>query len=214
LVFTLVLLIISANLYRVISAWVGLSWIATAVLPPNSFDALGLGALLAVFVQRGSPALSKLIYIVPLASFVWLLWAFHALPQLLVTAEIMKTAVCLVFVGLIFFLYRNAVLGKISYIVSFPALIYIGKISYGMYVMHAYSPGVVDKILSGLGIDMSNYPISLAVLWVMMTVLLASICWYVIETPINHMRKHITARGLESGAVSIHMLRGDAGGNK
>lgn len=191
LIGALVVLIISAPLYRLGAAWVGLNQVATWVLPPNSFDALGSGALLAVLVHRGSPMLPKLIYVVPIAFLVCLLGALRVLPQLLIVADIMHSAICVVFVWVIFSMYRYGISGKGSYIFAVPALAYIGRISYGMYVFHAYSPGLADKLLHSLGLDMSGSPISLAVLWALSTIIVASACWYLIETPINRICKRL-----------------------
>jgi peptidoglycan/LPS O-acetylase OafA/YrhL len=187
----LVLLIISAPLYRVVSAWAGLSSVAIGVLPPNSFDALSLGALLAVLVHRKSAMLSKLIYVVPLALFVWLLGSLRALPEPLIVGDVMHTAICVVFAWVIFSLYRYGITGKGSYIFAFPALAYIGKISYGMYVVHAFSPGLADKMLDKLGLDLSGHPIYLAIVWAVITIMVASACWHIIETPINRLRSRL-----------------------
>src|SRR4029079_2752828 len=92
LVVTLVILVLSAPLYRLICSWFGLNQVATWVLPPNSFDALGLGALLAVLIKGNDSILLRLPYIVPPALFLWILSVWHPLPQWLVTTGLTDTA--------------------------------------------------------------------------------------------------------------------------
>jgi peptidoglycan/LPS O-acetylase OafA/YrhL len=67
-------------------------------------------------------------------------------------------------------------------------LVYLGKISYGMYLFHMFVPLLVQKGLQCLEIPHS--PSLSLVLWTVVTVLLASVSWHLFERPINNLKRH------------------------
>ncbi|RAJ92129.1 peptidoglycan/LPS O-acetylase OafA/YrhL [Larkinella arboricola] len=77
-----------------------------------------------------------------------------------------------------------------------PALIYMGKISYGIYVYHM----IVSTYLTGLILNkLSRFsPISLHNFWIhlvssfLLLIILASLSWFLIEKPITNLKRYFT----------------------
>lgn len=86
--------------------------------------------------------------------------------------------------------------GLIGRVLMNPALVYMGKISYGIYVYHM----VVSSHLTGFVLNkLSRFsPISLHNPWIhlgtsfVLLMLVASLSWYLIEKPINNFKRYFT----------------------
>lgn len=72
-------------------------------------------------------------------------------------------------------------------ILTFKTISYLGKISFGIYVFHAFIPWVLEK----LNLYKINYPFSIplnAALCATITIILAAISWEFFEKPINRLK--------------------------
>jgi len=65
-------------------------------------------------------------------------------------------------------------------------LMYLGKISYGMYLFHKFIPVIYAR--SGFA-EISNLPIRLSV-YLAMLIILSSLSWYLLEKPVNSLKKY------------------------
>lgn len=120
------------------------------VLTPYSFDALGLGGLLAVWQQRGTRSallgrLMKTILLISVASALLIsVLRLNVSPPVAYTLTLLPSA-ALVFgasVGI------TGIAGKIA---SFSPLRYVGRISYGIYLWHLPVLAALMKAASMLG---------------------------------------------------------------
>lgn len=66
-------------------------------------------------------------------------------------------------------------------------MVYIGKISYGVYVYHFYSERILVALIPGW--RKSPYPVILLSAFAL-TVLVASASWFLVEKPINGFKRH------------------------
>lgn len=158
--------------------------LANSVLPISVFDALALGCLLAIvrdyFVVKICGLVGAAGYM--LAKIVELSisnphWAGAA-------NEISTTAICFAFTWLV---WRSANDGLPAKIFSNPALTYIGKISYGLYIIHV-------PVMFWLGVWGGSLTLKISAL--VTTFGLAILSWHLIERPILRRKTKQTAVGL------------------
>lgn len=69
-------------------------------------------------------------------------------------------------------------------------LIYIGKISYGIYLYHTIIPKTIYLLETRLALVALPNPFVKWAVCVVITILVASVSWYLIEKPVNGLKKH------------------------
>ncbi len=171
------------------------------VLTPGSLDAFGVGAIwayvltertdqLASFVRRvdAGAALGSLAFVGLL-----LLPANDLLPVLFMRLVVSVLALWLVV---------HASLGAAGWLGRFlnnPALQYVGRISYGIYVFHMLVPGYIlpfafsllqriNYRLTGHGLPFELGYWSQRLVSLVVLIAIASLSWYVFEKPINNLK--------------------------
>lgn len=167
--------------------------IAMWVLLPNSMDALLIGGLVGLMHLKHNLKHSNFWFILlTISSFVyclieksgWIVW-----PYLLSIPELGTTLVCVVFSWLI--LYSCDVKPRISdCVLGSGVLMYLGKISYGIYLMHTFVFSGLLLVLNKSQVEIFN-PFVIGVLATITTVLLASISWRYLESPIIKWRNRM-----------------------
>lgn len=184
-----------APIYRVLCIFLGLNGVREYVITFACLDSLVMGAFLAFITAQPENVKfsSKLI----LDKSFWIGLPLFFVCRVLEAAHQGGTFL-LIFgdtVSAIFFMwviYRaskgfGGILGKV---LEMKPLVYLGKISYGIYLYHLFLPYLFGRYLPKLGL---NYPDS--ILWQFIlnsvtVVILASLSWYVIEKPINDLKQY------------------------
>jgi peptidoglycan/LPS O-acetylase OafA/YrhL len=160
-------------------------------LPIGSLDALGAGALLALFGVSSSAgkqfAKVGLLVCLPL----WIVLQIGHDLQGEVLGPIQQTVMILFFVWLI---AKTAIgfEGWAGQLLTNPSLIYLGKISYGLYVLHNLAPIPLAAVVDWLRLPAGIYnhlffrllPLSIG------TVAGASLSWFLYEKPLNDLKKY------------------------
>jgi len=168
-------------------------------LPISCFDAFGAGALLALLITDRREAIFRLASRIPL-------WAGF-LAAVALGAIIFASGLSFLF-GLAvsagsFFLILKSITGYkgiFALVVNNPVCQYFGKISYGLYVYHNFIPWLV-RCLTGRE---TKYPLPLPTIsagWLhgalplfavhfVVLVVVASISWFLIEKPLNNLKKY------------------------
>src|SRR5260221_5522184 len=160
------------------------------LLPVASFDSLGLGALVALWARL--PEAQSVVRRRVLAVVALLGAAAFAASQLLgpLPANIQQTFYSIMFAWLI----AGASEGLPRFagrLLQSRALAGLGTISYAVYVYHMFAPRIV-----GAGLRAMNAPaeiqqgISLFALSALLTLLAASLSWFLMERPINRARRN------------------------
>lgn len=190
---TIVIFISSAPTFRLISTIAGLNQFATWVLAPSCFDTLGLGSLLAYLsFQKENLFVSK-------EKFVNLCLLFGIFMQVvLITLQRINNIDYLVNTldytskGLIFtWLIAKAACGFKGFTGKFletKSIMYIGKISYGIYLIHNFTPDLIRKGLNAVGLAHHGSVPFVAITSTIITLLLATISWHFFEKPINNLK--------------------------
>ncbi|MDX6612620.1 MAG: hypothetical protein QOD75_1806 [Blastocatellia bacterium] len=184
---------------------IGMGWRGLAYLRGSNFiaiyhftfaclDTLGLGSLLALLhhssiskqsIQR---FLTRLILPVGIvgAGVVFVLGDTDI-------AQIPQVVLLETFVGLIFcWLVSGAMVGfrgPGGALLESRPMVYCGKISYGIYVYQAFAATLVKRFCDGIGFPLDQPSWLNLFLVAAASVLMASVSWYVLEKPINNLKR-------------------------
>ena len=182
-------------LYRLFGYLNELNGIATYALTPACLDSLGLGALLAQLAQ--SPKLKVLLdrysgkVSFPIGitgSAVLYLLQFYNLsagPNLVLFDLFLALTFCS-----IIYSASKGFKGFLKPLLESRPLMYIGKISYGVYVFHPFVPTLIPPFLATLGLRYVSHEGLDFVFFTLITVVLASFSWFILEKPINYLKRH------------------------
>jgi len=191
---TIIIFIGVAPLFRLTSTVVGVNLVAIWVLTPGACDALCLGALLAYLNSRENALLiSKekvLRYFLLTGLFITIV--LPILPYLntqnLVVSALADTGRSLIFACLV----AAAAHGFKSFagkVLESKPMVYLGKISYGIYLIHAFMPEIVYRTFDYLGLSGYKLPLIIAFFSTAATIVAATITWHVLERPINDLKR-------------------------
>lgn len=75
--------------------------------------------------------------------------------------------------------------GKLKFIFENKYLMYLGKISYGMYIFHTFVP----YIYKSLGLPYINSMLIMFLIYLFILIVISSLSWLVLEKPINNLKK-------------------------
>lgn len=71
-------------------------------------------------------------------------------------------------------------------------IIYLGKISYGLYVYHLFAMYPSIFILKLINVDLSDSPITIQIFKIIMTIIIAILSWELLEKRLNRLKKHFS----------------------
>lgn len=160
----------------------------------NALDLLCFGAFLAVTrhqvgLSADSLHTKRLRLIGLIALFFYVVLYFHFRDTLLFTA-IGRTLTSLFF-GALIIVAANGFQGPIGYLLRHRFVVWVGTISYGLYIFHNFIPAMYVSLLNFFKLDMDifgiyyiRYPI-LTILLLLVT----SASFYLLEQPIRGLRK-------------------------
>lgn len=194
----LAMAVLSGPVSRHTAASVGLAEPFWALVPAGSADSLGVGALVAWaawrrgavpprasarWPARGVLAVAATAWValamsdageLPLAP-AWAMW--RQLLQGVVFAWVVWRAVA-------------GFAGPVGRLLAHPWTVALGRISYGVYLVHAFAPLVLESVLRVAHLDAlaPAHPATRAAAAMATTVLLAAVMWRVVEAPFQHMK--------------------------
>jgi peptidoglycan/LPS O-acetylase OafA/YrhL len=166
------------------------------VLPFSCFDKLGMGALLAVW---SDPSFRQTEYVarfrrisfytgLPLLVLVLVLQFLHTAHLF----HIVFSDIAVTLLGV--WLISGASIGfegKIGRLLEWRPLVYIGTISYGVYLYHNFMQLLIPPILRRIGLPADSPAINFLLMSIA-TLCLASASWHFFERPVNNLKKHFS----------------------
>ena len=191
---TFCLCIGAAPLFRLLGTLVGLNPVALWVLTPSFLDMLCLGALLAYLrtPQAAPSGTEKTIRTIFLVTGVPLTVVCQLAPHIGANsgsvALVGDTAKGLVFAWLVA-TAAEGFPGVVGKILASPPLVYLGKISYGIYLLHPFMATLALTILHAWGLANAPSDLALAVVATVATLLVATASWQVFEKPLNDLKR-------------------------
>lgn len=177
-------------------------YLSMVILTPACIDAFAFGGLLALWKQPGviQPALQRFLLtnkLLPLLSVACCI-ALLAVKDSLLFYIAFPTAFAF-FAMAVIRTFVKGVRGVWKKIVEFPLFLYLGKISYGIYIYHVLLFAIVavaDRGLQriGLNLHLSGYisnvdPYIKGSSMVIFLLIIASISYYIIEKPLMNLKK-------------------------
>jgi peptidoglycan/LPS O-acetylase OafA/YrhL len=173
-----------APLFRFIGYYgLGLSTTQIGVFPLASLDALGLGALLAFYTHNHE----RFKYTKRNLCKFGLLVCLPVLLNVLIKPSILA----IYFVWLVNSAAQGfgGISGKF---LELKPLVFIGKISYGMYLYHNFMNPIYDIISWHLNLSNKMPLLLIIALKVAATFAIAIPSWFLIEKPINNLKRHFS----------------------
>lgn len=167
---------------------------------PASFDALGMGAFLAlVHGTRGEKLLRRIgLLAIVLVAAIAVLMESGAVQSPFVPYVIGELLSVVAFAAVVS-MAANGVKGPAGALLNLRPLRYLGRISYGVYLYHLPVVMYLWALLSRwprLAAQLAPPPIWLTVVTAV-TIALASLSWYLLEAPLNRLKRHFPYARIE-----------------
>lgn len=162
-------------------------WVSTFVniLTPSCMDCFGLGALLAFYQTfKKEKAILKfktaIVFLIINLAIVFLFSEENMVSVFFFRFNI--SAICL------YIIYGAAkgFKGMTGKILGNPVLIFLGKISYGLYLYHNFIP----MIYKAMGLPVVNNIYFNFISRIILLIIISSLSWYMIEKPVNSLKKY------------------------
>ncbi len=196
---SLVFMVTLGLMSRMVLFITGSGLVSQATFTLSAFDSLAIGGILAYLELYHRDFLVKIIsqhkwsWLVVLVLFL-LCYAFFAYG--LQKMDTIFSAYNLVFgrflISLLtFYLIANAVLGLNKNFKQYfenEYVVFLGKISYGMYLYHLFVQRVIDYLLAHNQLLAIKNQYLLFVIYFSTTVIVSTLSWHIIEAPMNNLK--------------------------
>jgi peptidoglycan/LPS O-acetylase OafA/YrhL len=191
-----VLTILVGPMFRlsyILSGYTNVTALAVYISTLSSLDHLGFGALLAMLVHRQPRErfLGRWLYVLLAVSLlsVVLVVTFYQVNIYLLLHDSTQAVLfsCLIYLASVRF---GGFAGRLM---ERKPILYVGKISYGLYVYHPLMPRLAQFILlhlTGVSVAEKTWLISGAA--VVLSLGIASLSWQLMERPINDLKRHFS----------------------
>ena len=197
----IVMTVLTGPAFRLVTGLLGINFMVRKVMLPANLDTLGMGALLALFMVESvsRPQRYRMLQKAglwaggPMFVAFMFLHATRSYPYGVDTL-LLRSVLGLFFVWLIDSA-AHGFTGVVGWTLQRPTLIGIGKISYGVYVLHNFMPQILEHLLPLGWIHppapwwgLRFIPLTGA------SLLLAAVSWRFFEKPLNDLKRHFPYR--------------------
>lgn len=191
--------------YRFYWPFTGSPSVARDVLPPASMDALGAGALLAVYRSKatGWPGWIRQSWVPLAAAFIVLLYFRPAQATPMqewvrwIGLEVLPLAPLVMIVGLC----STGTKGFAGRLLELRPMLALGRVSYGVYVYHGAVLALIVGMQPWIPVNVSEQGLGRFLIAGSATLLLASLSWFVFEKPINALKRYFPYVASECSTV-------------
>jgi peptidoglycan/LPS O-acetylase OafA/YrhL len=182
----------TAPLYRLAATVAGCAETVIYVLPPANVDTLAAGSLLAVLDHdparaRARALLTRAGPVVGLPLLIVAVLLRNAGAPPLWHDSLWRGALVLFYPWLVFGAARGFT-GPAGALLSLRPIVYLGRISYGIYVYHVLAVPAVGWTLARAGLAPVP-PGGEVVLWTLATLVVCALSWHLVEAPIARQRR-------------------------
>ncbi|MEI7460162.1 MAG: acyltransferase [Pirellula sp.] len=180
--------------YRLIVVKLG-GWLWSSVMLPGCLDSLGAGALLAIILHDGTFSSKYVGRVLAVLAIVGAFLIFVVQPLLAdsitgKTLNVMNdTWFAMIFVWMVH-ACAVGVTGFPGQLLLIPPILYIGRISYGIYVLHQFVPAGLKQLADFCLVPYPTDPWLLTIIYTTITIALASLSWRFFEKPLNDLKRY------------------------
>ena len=190
--------ILLAPAFRIAGHFAGWSPITLTVMMFGSLGLLGLGGLLACYRHR-RPVHYESMARRPGFIVAGILLAATVIGGTLQNPENLAAILALEVINSLAFawlvhLASVGIGGTAGRLLETRALLYCGKISYGLYVLHPFVPWIFRGVSAKLNLPYPDTPILQFVCFSAATVAAATCSWFFFEKPVNNLKRHFEYR--------------------
>lgn len=190
----IVMAVFIAPMFRLTATLMGLNQVAIWVLTPSLLDTLCMGALLAYVIHQ-KPKIT--LFNKKIKNIFLFIGFFIMFLSCIITHEDPNSSFANIIYdignGLVFTCLVAAAAkgfqGFVGNILEFHPLVYLGKISYGIYLIHPFTPHILHKVIDRLHLSIPSSDLTIALLSTVVTIILATTSWFCWEKPINNLKK-------------------------
>lgn len=183
-----------APLARLVVIALGGNQVSVMCLPTSCLDTLGAGALLALSQRRLAPervgaflrGRNAAILGTLLGGVLWVTQGRPGTPSHSAMVALLDCGLALAFAPLVAGA-ASGFRGPVGRLLAWPPLVYVGKISYGLYLLHVI-PVLLGWPLARLGFAHAG-PLSHFAAYLAVSVAAASASWFLLEKPINDLKR-------------------------
>lgn len=186
--------------FRIVGVLAGVPAITLGVLPFASLDTLGAGALLAYYQRAGAPSWARpwnprvTCLVIGLTGAVIFAMG-HALGDAGGRAPLLGAAMQISLAPALLSVVWVTAMGARGWVgraLEFGPLMYIGRISYGIYLLHNFVPPVASRVSAKLGLPVAGWIGGTVQTAMSLAILLgvAALSWRLFEKPINDLKRH------------------------
>ena len=195
---TIGLLILIAPVSRIVAVAGGHALVGSRLLPTSCLDALGIGALLAAAKRTPlaggwtAKRLARACLVLGLAATVGFKLLGRRLGEPYWADSLMHSGLVISY-GWVVLSASSGFRGPVGAFLEHPWVLYLGRVSYGIYVFHHFMPLLTSRLpLQGL-------PPAAATLVVIaantaITLVLAAVSWRLYEKPLNDLKRLVPYR--------------------
>jgi peptidoglycan/LPS O-acetylase OafA/YrhL len=189
------LIALAAPAFRVVGLWQGWSSVSMATLPFGSTDSLALGALLAIW-SRDTRLRVRLSAVSGWLSVVAMAWTAMSIAHLDVARSVSNVWLPTLWSFSFVWLVNRAAIGfggAAGRLLEHRLLVYLGRISYGLYLFHEVGPRIAQWLWTIAGFELRYPPHRIVGVGapMLVTVALAALSWRFYEGPINRLKRHL-----------------------
>ena len=184
-------MVIVAPIYRLIAVVFGWGPAAVSYFSLACLDSTGMGALLALGMdapkirERLDTWLTRVALPLGLVGTVILAIADLRWPN--VTGVGINLALGLVSCWVIY-KTTQGFRGPVGWVLELKPIMFLGRISYGLFIYHFFMPGIVGPFLRHYGVDFTDGGLKAFAIYSTAAIAGATLSWYVIEAPMGRIK--------------------------
>jgi peptidoglycan/LPS O-acetylase OafA/YrhL len=170
-------------------------WLANSLVI-CSMHSLGLGALIAYYQKYehekfSSIDMSKVKYFLYILALIFILIFVYRKPDSLFESfsSLKDPLISLIYAVVVLIAIKDGFTGIFRKVLENKVMIYLGRISYGLYIYHMFMNPLYFNLLNKY-VKIQTTNLGYTLIFFLMNVALASISWYLVEKPINNLKRY------------------------
>ena len=185
--------IVASMIFRVAIDHIVPAVVSVRYMTPSCVDAFAVGGLIAYAKHyKGWNGVRRCKWMFVLIGTLGLIASVTLLPRH-IDHEIARRVghtFLVIFYGAILAQTAEGFGGPIGAMLRFKPILYLGRISYGIYVYHYFAPAGVQWLAERFGVNAGEQEPATIVAYIVFSLALAISSWHLLELPINRLKRH------------------------